>query len=189
MKKILAITALVAVAGVSFAAALQSKYDADANTTSSVVFGPAGNGGQLVVKSVSAVSTGTSATVKFYVRTGSKLAPTANATNGAQVIYISNTGNVITTNDLVAYVHADGSVDYTTASANTASNVTLAAGISSAGASGDYLYELALGGQRNLGAAAVDITGDAVFATPTDSPLRVLNDGTGGNSLTVTVQQ
>jgi hypothetical protein len=189
MKKIALFVCAALVAGVSFAGSLESKYDADANTTSAVVFGPAANGGQTIVKAVSAVSTGTAATVKFYARTGSKAAPSATPTNAAVVIYVANTGNIFTTNDLVAYVHADGSVDYTTVSANTATTVTLAAGITSAGASGDNLYELSLQGQRNLGAAAVDIAGDAIFVTPSDSPLRVLNDGTGGNSLTVTVQK
>lgn len=189
MKKIALIVCAALVAGVSFAGSLESKYDADASAVSAVVFGPAANGGQLVVKAMSAVSTGTAATVKYYARTGSKVAPTVAPTNGNTVILVANTDNVLTTNDLVAYVHKGGAVDYTTVSANSATSVTLAAGITEDGAEGDYIYELSLQGQRNLGAAAVDIAGDAIFATPSDSPLRVLNDGTGGNSLTVTVQK
>jgi hypothetical protein len=190
MKKIVSLIVVgVFAVGTAFAGSLESKYDADAHAASAVVFGPAKNGGQTVVKFVSAVSTGAAATVKFYARSGSKAAPTALATNGAVVVSVANTGNIYTTNDLVAYVFADGVVHYTTVAGNNATTVTLAAGLPQAGSEGDFLYELSLQGQRNLGAAAIDVAGDAVFVTPSDSPLRVLNDGTGGNSLTVTVQK
>lgn len=188
MKKIL-ISLMSLGMTVAAMAASQSLFDSDASATSSVIFGPARGGGQTRVKSILAKSGHAAAEVKLFARTGSRAAPTANAPNGATVISVANTGNIFTTNDLIAYVHADGTVDYTTASANSATTVTLAAGISSAGASGDYIYELSQQGTLSIGTTALNLSGDMIFVTPVDSPLRVLNSGTNDNFLTVTVDK
>ena len=169
----------------------QSLQDNDAASPSgsSVIFGPAPGGGQTRIKSILAKSGDAAGEVQIFARSGNRAAPTSNSTNGAQVINVSNAGNVFTTNDYVAYVHANSSVDYTTVSANSTGTVTLAAGISSAGASGDYLYELSKQGVQLIATTALNLAGDSLFVSPSDSPVRVLNTGTNATYLTVTVDK
>jgi hypothetical protein len=97
----------------------------------------------------------------------------------------------------VVYVHANGTVDYTTISSSAnATNVTLAAGISVAGAAGDYLYEVTQQGAILLGIPGtgygtnetINLAGD-LFATPGDSPLYVVVDGTSNALLQVTIDR
>lgn len=189
MKKLL--TSLIAF-GLTFgalAASLETAYDADASTTSTVLISPARAGGQIVVKAVSAVSTNAAATIKYYGRTGS---PAASVSNGlsASRVYVSNASYAFTNNDEVVFHHAASGVsDYRTITNSATTYVELSSAVSEATGDGDKLYELTQIGQVNIGTTAYSEAGDAILATPADSPLRVVNGGSGGNTLTVTVQK
>ena len=189
MKKLL--TSLIAL-GLTYgalASSLETAYDADAYTTSTLLIAPARAGGQIVVKAVSAVSTNAAAAIKYYGRTGS---PAASVSNGlsASRVYIANTAQVITNSDEVVYLHASsGVVDYRTVTNTATTYVELSSAVSEATGDGDKLYEITQIGQVNIGTTAYSEAGDAILATPADSPLRVVNSGSGGNTLTVTVQK
>jgi len=172
--------------------AQETKF-ASGTTSAALTFGP--NSGRQVIKSVYAATDKAGGAVKFYARGGAgKLAPTATATNGATIISVANTGNLLTTNDIVAYVHANGTIDQTTVTANTSSNCTLAAGITVAGSAGDYIYELTQQGQILVSEAVTDVSatavlntaGDVVFAILGDSPCYAVLDGTSNAVLQVT---
>lgn len=175
--------------------AQETKY-ASGTSSAALTFGP--QNGRQVIKSVYATTDKAGGVVKFYARgSAGKAAPTATPTNGATVIYISNpsyaTSAGFYTNDVVTYVHANGTLDQTTVAACTASNVTLTAGITVAGATGDYLYELTQQGQilvglAGTGAGTNDVltTAGDVFAVPGDSPCYVVLDGTSSATLQAT---
>ncbi len=189
---------LVAVVLAVCAGYAQETKFATGTTSAAVLFGPAS--GRQVVKSVYAATDKAGGAVKFYARgSAGKAAPTELATNAADVIYIANpsfaTTAGFTTNDMVVYVHANGVMDYTTIAGATASNVTLTAGITVAGASGDYLYELTQQGQILVGLAGAAVgtndvlhTSGDVFAVPGDSPCRAVLDGTSNAVLQATMQ-
>jgi len=185
-------SALVAVAG------LESKYTSHA-TSAAVNFGP--GTGRTVAKSIYATTDKEGGCVKLYARASAgKAAVTAAPTNGATVVYIANASYSaaagFTTNDLVMYVHSNGTLDYTTVSAATATNITLAAGVSQAGSTDDYVYELSQQGEIIVGFDGtatgtndtLATTGD-VFVTPGDSPLRAVLDGTATAKIQVTVDK
>lgn len=172
----------LAVFAVQPAFALDSKL-ATGSTSAALTFGP--SSGQTVVKSLYADSDKAGSVVKLYARSGNKLIPTANATNGATVIAIA--GTTLTTNDVVVYAHANGVLDTTTIVTATSSNATLAAAITVAGSAGDVLYEVSQQGQISVGSNTVSTAGEAVFATPGDSPLYCVLDGTSAAKLQVTV--
>lgn len=174
-------------------AASESKYDTDL-TAAAVTFGPVN--GRTIVKSVYGTSDLDGATFKLYARTGNKVAPTTSPTNGATVIAISNASSTITTNDHVVYVHDNGTLDKTTVSASTTSNITLAAAITVAGATGDFVYEVSQQAQLDFSttgaAVGTNVYGKFegfVFATPGDSPLYVVLDGTSNAVINVTVEK
>lgn len=189
-QKMLAVLAVLSILAIA-AQAQETKY-ASGTTSAALTFGP--RHGRQVIKSVYAATDLAGGVVKFYAIGGAgKLAPTAVPTNAADVIYVANTGNLLTTNDVVVYVHANGTLDKTTVSANTSSNCTLAAGITVAGAAGDYIYEQTQQGQILVGLAGTAVgtsdvlnaSGD-VFAVPGDSPCYVVLDGTSNAVLQVT---
>ena len=189
MKKLLTSLIAFGLTFGAFAASLETAYDADAYTTSTVLISPARAGGQIVVKAVSAVSTNAAATIKYYGRTGS---PAASVSNGlsASRVYVSNASYAFTNSDEVVFHHADSGVsDYRTITNSATTYVELSSAVSEATGDGDKLYELTQIGQVNIGTTAYNESGDAVLATPADSPLRVVNTGTGGNALTITVQK
>ena len=173
--------------------AQETKYQAG-TSSAAVTFGPVP--GRQAVKSVYATTDKSGAVVKFYARGGAgKAAPTTSPTNGAQLIYVDNTDNAYTTNDVVVYVHANGTLDQTTVSANTTSNLTLAAGITVAGATGDYIYELTQQGQVAFDTAGAAVGTNkhgkfegTVFDVPGDSPVYIVLDGTSNAVLQATAE-
>ena len=187
---VVSIVMLLAAAMVGHAG--ESKYAAHA-TAAAVTFGPGAS--HTVIESVYGVSDKLASECKIYARTGNAYAPTSTPTNGATVIAIANTGTAVSTNTaVVVYVHKNGTLDVTTVSAATTTNVTLAAGISAAGATGDYLYALSqqgsLAGTVQATAGITNILykaeGGAVFESPGNSPVRVVLDGTAAAKVTVT---
>lgn len=182
--------------GVLTAMAQETKY-ASGTTSAALTFAPGVS--RTVVDSVYATSDKEDGAVAFYARgSAGKVAPSATPTNGQMVISVANasfdSSAGMTTNDRVVYVHADGTTDYRTISASTATSVTLSAGISVAGATGDYLYEVTQQGAIVVGfdgaAAGTNDTLAAsgrVYVTPADSPLYVVLDGTAACKLMVTV--
>ena len=162
--------------------------------------------GQTIVKSIYETDDGTSTTIlsklMFYAKGGGgRLTPLAtNANTSTTIFRISNTSAYLYTNsDLIVYYHPLGdTVDYRTVSSATTTSVTLDSAISPSQVSGDTMYEITLQGEidlRNAGetnsagfASVNKIIGDYVFATPTDSPLRVTADLTGGANSNVTLQ-
>ncbi len=176
-----------------------TKYDGAigvATSSAAVTFAP--SSGKIVVKSVSAASDKLASQVKFYARpsTVAKYAPLTVPDISATVIHLSHTA-ALTNSDSVVYVHANGTVDYTTISSSAnATNVTLASGISIAGAAGDYLYKVTQQGAILLGIPGtgygtnqtINLAGD-LFATPGDSPLYVVVDGTSNALLQVTIDR
>ena len=181
--------ALLLIGAVAWAGPLQSKF-ATSSDGSAVALNFAGVDTGWTIKSIYAkVVTAGAATAQIEIlqRTGSALNPTAAPTSGATVISVANTGTAIAQNDLVMYSYSDGAAPlYTTASTSTATSVTLATGITQTGTVNDRLYEVTTNGVIVIGTTAFNQDGPVMFATPSDSPLRVrINSGTN-ISLTVT---
>jgi len=138
-------------------------------------------------------------TLSFYSRPAalSKFAPTSTPTNNQSVIYITNTGIVVTNSDTVIYQHVDGTLDYRTISSATSTNVTLSSGLSQAGSAGDYLYEIAVQGQIVVGGTttgpgtnSVDTITGPVFVTPVgNSPVRAVLSSETNTALSVTLDK
>jgi Tfp pilus assembly protein FimT len=194
------LTVIVAVAmlaaWISPAMAQETKYAAG-TTSATVLFGP-GAYGKTVVKSVNASTDKAGGVVKFYARGGAgRVAPSAVATNGQAVLSVANAGYTFTNGDYVVYAHVDGTTHQTTVSDATTNTVTLAAGLTQAGASGDYLYEVTQQGQILVGLLGtgvgtndvLNLSGEALFATPSASPLYVVLDGTAACVLQVTADR
>lgn len=194
---VLVLGILMSAAIVAMAGSKTTKYAAG-TTSATALFGP-NVYGQLTVLSCNATTDKEDGVVKFYARgSAGKTAPTEEEVLSETEINIANASwNAAagyTTNDMVVYVHANGTCDYRTVSAATATNVTLSSGISVAGASGDYLYEVTLQGEIIVGFDGAGVgTNDTInaqncFATPNDSPLYCVLDGTSNAVLTVTVE-
>jgi hypothetical protein len=195
MKKLNRSTWMVALLCLALAVpalALQSKY-VTGTSSADLTFGPRTGG--LTVKSVYASTDKEDGAVKFYARGGAgRVAVLAAATNGATVITVANSSYGLTNGDDVVYWHSNGAVEYDTIDAATTTNVTLTSGLSSAGTTSDYIYEITQQGQIVVGydgagegiSDALQTSGD-VFATPGDSPLYVVLDGTAATVLQVTV--
>lgn len=176
--------------------AQETKYAAGA-TSAAVTFAP-GSLGRTLVKAVAATTDKAGGVVKFYARGGAeKVLPSATPTNGAFVIDLVNTGYAFTNGDVVVYVHANGVCDRTTIADASLTNVTLTAAITAAGATGDALYELTQQGQMLVGMLGtgvgtndvLNVSGDVLFASPMDSPLYVVLDGTAACVLQVTAKK
>ena len=169
--------------------AAESKYDTG-TTAAEHDFGPTPSG--YWVRGLYAKSDKAASVVKFYLRYLTAV-PTATPTNGAEIIYISNASFAssagFTTNDIVVYSHANGTLDRTTLSAATASNVTLAANITVAGATGDKLYKLTEQFELPLGATSLNPAGSYICAVPGDSPLYIVADGTAVVSCAATTDR
>lgn len=133
----------------------ETRY-ATGTASAAVVFGP--STGPVTIESVYAASdkAGAALTVSAWNKAAA-ISPTAAATNGATVIAVANAAGVLTTNDAVAYVHADGTTVYRTISAATTSNVTLNAAITQAGTTADRIYELAAAGSLPFDSAGADV--------------------------------
>jgi len=191
---LMGLVALLMVCALYALAAPVTKYNTG-TSSSAVTFGA--TDGRQVVTYVDATSDLAGSVVKFYAKGGEgKVAPTTSPTNGATVIAISNSSYGFTTNDTVVYQHSNGTAVYRTISSATTSNVTLNSGISVAGASGDYLYEITQQGQIYVGMYGTGIgTNDnktaegMVFVSPGDSPVYVVLDGTSNTCLQVTIDR
>lgn len=180
--------ALMAVAAV----AQESKYSTSSTGTDpAVTFSP--KNGRQIVKAVSASVDVANGVVKFYTRVA-KYAVTG--TNSATVINFTNPLAAVTNGDTVVYVHANGTAEYDLCAAGgTTTNCTLTTGITSAWASGDYLYEITQSGQIVVGLsttaagtnAILNDSGD-IFVVPGDSPLHVTSDCATNGMLQVTVE-
>lgn len=171
----------------------QSKYASADNAfaaTQSVVFGTMRTG-QARVTGVSVTTTGTGGQLRFFARGGAgRLAVTAAITNGATVVPLANTSIGLTTNDRVVYVHANGVIDSTRVSDCTTSNITLAAGVTAAGTTKDYVYEVTQQYQIGVGTPPLNLSGDAIFYVPNESPLQVeLSGVTNATALGVTIDE
>ena len=190
--------ALVCVWGAAVFAASESKY-ATGTTSAAVTFGP--TRGRTTVTTIYASSDKLNSVVKVYAKgSAGKTAVTAAPTNGQTVIYIANASYAATggytTNDHVVYKHRDGTCDYATVSAATATNITLSSGVSQAGTTSDYVYEVTqqaeyLVGFYGTGSGtndALNLTGE-VFTGPGDSPVYVVLDGTAHAKLNVTAKK
>jgi len=196
VKKIIGVMGLVVLTvGLVLAAGQgESKYDSG-TTAAEVNFKP--YIGKQIVKAVYATTDKAGGTVKIYASNGVKVAPTTAPTNGATVIAVSNASYSLTNGDHVVYVHLDGTLDKTTVSTATTSNVTLAAAITVAGATGDYLYELTQQAQLDFDTSGAGVgtnkygkfESDAVFITPSDSPIYVVADGTSNCVVNVAVER
>lgn len=173
--------AMMAVVAILFSAGViadQSKYDSTGTTSREVLFGVSPTGYK--VTGLYCVSDAAASTVDFYTASGSGRNPIVTAsTSGAQVIYIDNPAHACSTNDVVVYVHSDGTLLKTTVASSTTNSVTLAAGISKAGTTSDYLFEVAATYALPVGSsAALNPNGD-IYAVPPSSPLWVtLGSGT-----------
>lgn len=193
----LIVWAVLLCVGIALAEA-ESKY-ARGTTSAAVTFGP--GQGRTTVKSVNAISDLEDGEVQFWARgTAGKKAPShTTALSGTGIgIANSNYGSAspcFSNGDHVAYVHANGTVDKTTVSTASLTNVVLAAGLSVAGATGDYLYELTqqgaiVAGFEGAGAGTNDnLNVTDCFVTPGDSPLYVLVTGTATSMVLVTVDK
>jgi len=155
--------------------------------------------GKIIVRSVEAQTDKLGATVKFYARptTLSKIAPGRNHASGSTNILLTNTGTIMTGSDIVVYQHADGVCDVRTLVGTcTTTNIFLdGGGISATGTNGDYIYEVSLQGQILAGEYGTGsgtnntISRQDCFATPGDSPLYILLDGTADCVLMSTVEK
>lgn len=182
--------ALMAIFAVTAAQAQETKY-VSGSSSAALTFAP-NPFGKVIVKSLFATTDKQGGVVKFYARSA-KAVPNAVPTNAATVIAFANTA-AMTNSDIVCYVHANGTLDQTTISSATSSNVTLTAGITVAGASGDALYKLTQAGQILVGLYGtgagtndvLNVAGD-IFASPGDSPVYLVIDGTSSAVLQATV--
>jgi hypothetical protein len=195
MSKILG-AVLVALVFASGAWAQITKVDSDAaaaGATSEVVFGA--RDGQLVVKSLYAKSGAATDTLALYVRN------TADATNpytvtatteGTNIVLITNPavsgGHSVTNGDVVVLQWPDGTVQKAAVTASSATSATITPASVKAIATGTKLYDLSSAGTILIGSTAFSQSGDAIYATPVNSPLWIQATGTNGNYLIVTVQ-
>jgi hypothetical protein len=179
------IAAILAAAGLT-ANAGQTKY-ATATNTAGVAFGP-NQSAQQKVTAVLAKSDKTTATVKYYAKGGAGKLPIYQAsTSGAFVVFCTNTANALNTNDVVQYVHNDGTILQTTVASVTPTSATLAAALTLAGTTSDLIYELTQQGEISIGTTALQIAGFKVFQVPADSPAYLVGDGNTNITLTVTI--
>lgn len=152
----------------------ESKYTTHA-TAAAVTFGPR-NG----PRDVTFVSAESDKAASFIVIQGrsNKANVLLAVTNGATAINIPNATYAFTNGDAVVFAHADGTLDYTTLSGSSTTNVTLAAGVSKAGTTDAVLYEMTNQLRIELGATNTTASGEPLYRSPGDSPIRVSVDGT-----------
>jgi hypothetical protein len=183
MKKLIisVITMLFVFCGLSFA---ESKY-ATGSTSAALTFGP--GGGKSDVVYLTAKSDKAASLIKIYEIGGAeRVGVTTAPTNGATQISVSSiTG--FATNDIVVYVHSDGTVLKSTVSGIAAGKITMAAGISKAGTTSDYLYEVTQAFQIACGATQLNLSGSPIFTSRAASPVYIVVDGTSACQVAATV--
>lgn len=168
--------------------AAESEDDSDASGASSVIFRP--RSGQTLVKTIVAKSGTSTAAVEFierHVQTDVQTV-TETPTNGQFIIWIDNDGFPFTNNDIVVYWHEATQVpDFRSVTNATATNVWLSSGISAAGTDEDRVYEMTNAASIPIGTSLYSLAGSVLYATPGDSPLRVVLTGATNGTLIVTV--
>lgn len=169
----------------------ESKFaSTSSGTSAAVVFGP-DPVAQRTVTAVLASSDTAAGAVKLYTLANptNRFVISTLSTSGAQVVYFGNVNQSVATNDIVVYCHRDGSVDATTVATNVATNgVTLAAGISSAGATNDVICKLTQAAQMTIGTTPLNLAGFTVLVIPVNSPLYGVVTGATNENITVTRQ-
>jgi len=193
MKKADIMIVLAVLAGIGVAFAAQTKSDADSAApaaTSEVLFGA--RDVQLLVKSILAKSGAAGDQLDFYVRdTSNSLNPysvSAAQTAGTHVPIV-NTGVVVSNNDVVVIQWANGTARKYTVSGATATSVTINATSTDALTTSDKVYEMVAAGSITIGSNAYSESGEALYATPGNSPLWIQADGTNGNYMVITIEQ
>lgn len=199
-----AVVLLALVIGQVAAVAAESGYSTG-TTSATITFGPVQDA-RRIVKAVDAQSDVAQATITYYwrpagtykygVNTSAAFAA-ANATN----LYIAaNTS--LTNGDKIVYVHNNGTCDYLSMIASGATpsmtNIYTSSGITIAATNGDYIYEVQekggvefgyiAGGAVTTSNGTYSVAGDALVATPTDSPLVGVVNGTARCRLQLTVE-
>lgn len=172
---------------------LQSKY-ATGTTSAAVTFGP--GGGVSVVKGLFASSDKLNSVAKIYARSGNKVKPSSAQSVVGTTILMTNTGYAFTNSDSVVVSHANGTVDYRTVSSATLTSIVVNANTSYALTTEGRVYEVSQQGEMLIGYkptatstnALLNLSGD-LFATPGDSPIYIVVDGTAACKVTATVDK
>lgn len=110
-------------------------------------------------------------------------------TNGQTVIPLDNDPRILTNGDAVVYWHINGVGDYTTISASTPSNATLATGISSAGTANDTLHEMSVHYRLPGTTSNSTWTGSPLIAWPAMRPVRLSVGATAACSVVATTME
>ena len=190
-KIIISLVVLLGVAALGLAGDLQSKYSTTSDGTAAALnFGVASAGWQVkAVYGKVVTADATVAQIEFLARSGTPAFMVTAPTNAATVLAVDNADTIFTLggSDKVMYAYSDGLEPlYTTTTTATVDSVTLTAGISQAGTVKDRLYKVATAAVIVTATTAFNEQGPAVYASPSDSPMRVTM-GTGTNiSLVVT---
>lgn len=185
MKKLtLLLAVLFACLAIQPALALESKY-ATGTTAAVISFAPDAH---RVLKAIYSTSDSLTGKASIYCRGGAGRVPISGVSaSNATTLVVSNAVGALTNGDVVCYVHVTGATDWTTVSSCTTTSVVLAAGITSAGALGDCLYEVTLQGSIPIGVGSISLSGD-LFAAPGDSPFYISCSGGTSVWATATVQ-
>lgn len=167
----------------------ESKYAAGV-TAAGVRVNLGSQPGEWGITAISAIAGADDETVDVYVRTGSKVIPTAGGTTNMQCV---NTGGAITNSDVVIGEHSDGTLQYLTVAAASTTNIAFTAALSPAWTNGFTIFELAQVaafpvGQTNARGdkASTTLTGSPLVRVPADSPASVFMNSATNNYLTVT---
>lgn len=186
MKWILVLIVVFAFA--SLVQAFESKWSSTGATAVTNLFGPLD--GSYMVKSLYAKSDKAASVVKFYARGGAGRANiTTVSTSGAQVVSFSNPDHAISTNDVVVYVHSDGTLLATTVAGSSTGSVTMAVGITKAGTLSDRIYEVTQQNELPVGASTLNPSAGWIFGTPGDSPLYMVVDCATNGVLSTTTDR
>lgn len=186
MKKI-GLISLMIVACVSACMAGEKSMSSTAtNLAVSVAFNPQET--PIKVNSLYAKGGDAAANLELYQRTGSPETVTATPTNGATVIYVDNADSQFASSDSVVYVYSDRADPlFTTLSAATTTNITLATAIGQAGNAADKVYEVTAD-TIFIGTTAFNPAGGGlIYVTGGDSPFVAKVTETATNSLLATV--
>lgn len=181
-QKVLIALAAIVLAGVLCAIGAESKYSTSATGTNTVTFGPVSGG--FKVTGLYLTGDTNPCQLIFYSRGSGavRYAPSVTPTSGQSVIWFTNPSSAVTTGNHVVYMHANGTVHKTTITAGTPTNATMAAALTLAGATGDYLYEIVPAWQMTYAGTAISEFGGNIYAVPPGWPLSLQMLG-GTNSI------
>lgn len=172
----------------------QTKYAA--GTTSATVTYPAKGSENLLVY-MDGLSSSNVPIVTVQQRVGAPVWVTVFNTGTSSNIVCNNVSSNISAADVCIVQHANGTLDYRTVNASTATNIYFTAAMSTAVTNGCVIYEMedaAIFHQDSSatnggGLYLLQLSGDPLFVSRKDSPVRVTLSGTGAtNVLTTTVR-